>query len=496
MKFGRHGWVLIGILLLGLFVRVYSISGQSYWYDEGSTLIMAQLNPLHIVSEAASREFHPPVYYLVLHYWINLFGTSELSARLLSAILGFLSLLLMYSAGKVLFDKKVALLSSLLLALSVFHVEYSQEVRSYSLMAFLTLLSFYFFLKLFTEKSLRASIGYCVSSVILMYTHVYGLFIIASQNIFFLLQHFSARDKTISAGKWVLLQAILLILFLPWLNPLLDQTKRSQGGTWVPVPSVRSVIYTFGGYAGSRLLLLFLLLLSGLAIIGLAKFLPHFKKASNSGEPIPTEEGLSDLEVLSLLLIWLATPIVLPFLISHVLKPVYISRGTIGGSFAFYLLVAKGIDNISQRYLKAAAIGLVMILSLSNIWGYYHKVYKDPWREVAHYLDLNAKPGDLVWFNSFVCQYLYDHYSKRTDLIETSAQNLENVDEGDAGQSETILKRHKRVWVIQSHSGRYSQRKYLLHKSYNLSYYEEYRVQKVASDYVGIRVSLYEGQGP
>lgn len=494
MKLARNEWVLPGILLLGLFVRIYAISGQSLWYDEGYSLRMAHLTPRHIISETASRDFHPPLYYLGLHYWIMSFGDSEFSARFPSALLGFLSIFMMYKVGKLLFDKNVGLLSSLVLALSVFHVEYSQEVRSYSLMAFLTLLSFYFFLKLFTERSLRASIGYSVSSIILIYTHVYGLFIVASQNIFFLLRNFSTREKTTSVRKWFLLQGILVILFLPWISSLLAQTAKVQRGYWVPVPTVLSVIYSFGGYAGSRLLLFFFLILSCLAIIGREKVFSHFKGASKSSENPSKERGLSRNEALSLLGIWLSTPIVLPFLISHFSQPVFISRGTIGGSFAFYFLVAEGINAIPKRFLKAAALGLVVILSLSNIWGYYHKVYKDPWREVAHSLDLNAKRGDLVFFNSAVCQYLFDYYSKRTDLIKAAfPENSEDVGEKNIRQLEPKLKKHNRVWLILSHGHKHGPLKDMLRKSYTLSYYREYSIERVVGNHIAIRVFFFEG---
>lgn len=493
MKLAGNKWVLPGILLLGLFVRIYFISGQSLWFDEGYSVKISQLSPHEIISKTASEDYHPPLYYIGLHYWVSLVGKSEFSVRLPSAILGFLSIFMMYKVGKLLFDKNIGILSSLVLALSVFHVEYSQEARSYSLMAFLTLLSFYFFLKLLREKSLRVSIGYSVSSIILMYTHVYALFIIVSQNIFFLLHTFSSRDKTISVRKWVLLQGILLILFLPWLTSLLDQTARVQRGYWVSVPTVRSIIYTFGGYAGSRVLLFFFLIFSGLAIIGLEKVFPHLKEAFKSEENLSAEKGLSPREVLYLLFMWLSTPIVLPFLISHVSQPIFVSRGTIGSSLAFYLLVAKGIDNLPKKYFKPAAIALVVILSLSNIWVYYHRVYKDPWREVAHSMDTTAKSGDVVFFNSAICQYLFDYYSRRPDLIKMSLpENSGDGDEEDTKQLESLRTRHDRVWVILSHGEGKGRLRQAFRKSHNLSYYKEYSIERDVANRVAIRVSLFE----
>jgi mannosyltransferase len=493
MKLTRNEWVLLLILLLGLFVRIYFISGQSLWFDEGYSVRMSQLSPREIISKTASADYHPPLYYIVLHYWVSLFGTSEFSVRLPSAILGICSILILYKVGKHLFNDNVGILSSLILAVSVFHVEYSQEVRSYSLMAFMTLLSFYFFLKLFNEKNLRSSVGYIISSAVLMYTHVYGLFFILSQNIYFIANKLFSRGKTISAGKWVSLQGILLILFLPWTNSFLAQTAKVQRGYWVTEPTLLSVIYTFGGYAGSRLLLFFFLIFVGLALTRRGKILPELKEASNLGETQSLKRGMSQHEALYLLFLWLSVPVVLPFLISYVSHPIFISRGTIGSSLAFYLLAAKGIDTLPKKYFKPACIALVVILSLSNIWVYYHRVYKDPWREVARTVDMTAKSGDMVLFNSSLCQYLFSYYSKRPDLIKMSLSEISgNGNEEDIKQMESLSTRHDRVWLIVSHGKGTGWLKQVFRKSYTLSYYKEYSIERNVGNYVVIRVSLFE----
>ena len=211
MKLIRNELILIlAILFVGLFFRIYGLGNESIWLDEGFSIRLSNLNLFHIVEET-SRDVHPPLYYIILHYWINLFGDSEFSTRFLSVIFGFFAIFMIYKIGSLIFCKDVGVLSSLLLGLSVFHIQYSQEVRSYSLMSLLTLLSFYFFIRLLDKRSLTVLTGYVISSLLLLYTHFFGFFIIIAQNIYFLtLFLLSKNDYKLNLRRWILLQIILI----------------------------------------------------------------------------------------------------------------------------------------------------------------------------------------------------------------------------------------------------------------------------------------------
>ena len=122
--------ILIAILLIGLFLRVYDLANESMWGDEAFSIYIANLNLSQIFFYP---ENNPPLYFMILHWWINLFGDSEISIRFPSVIFGFLSIFMIYKVGNQIYDKDVGILSSLLLGLSVFHIHYSQEARTYSL---------------------------------------------------------------------------------------------------------------------------------------------------------------------------------------------------------------------------------------------------------------------------------------------------------------------------------------------------------------------------
>ena len=137
--------VLLGIIVsLGIVLRFYDLGTESYWIDEMSTVIEGQQNILQVIT--SGRLDQPPAYYLPFHLWLQIFGTTEVSTRSFSALIGVGSIVLIYLIGRELFDRKVGLLAAFLMAISEFQIYYSQQARFYSFFEFTALLSFLFFI--------------------------------------------------------------------------------------------------------------------------------------------------------------------------------------------------------------------------------------------------------------------------------------------------------------------------------------------------------------
>ena len=209
------------------------------------------------------------------------------------------------------------------------------------------------------------------------------------------------------------------------------------------------------------------------------------------------EIRLLNTDKIFLLLVWLLTPIIIPFIISQLSTPIYWSKYTILASLAFYILVSKGIVNISNNYIKLIVIGVIIGFSLFCLRGYYTTINKEQWRDVASYIDKNANNGDLLLFSAGIQDIIYNYYSKRTNLIQKSfpeknqsfrENNMESimpaVDEKNIETLMPDLEGYKRIWVILSHN---KDEKDLITKKlleyYNLTYHKKY---------VGIKIDLYE----
>jgi uncharacterized membrane protein len=128
---------MIFVLILAFALRIINLS-QSLWLDEAITaLTVKNYDFINIITGFAKGDFHPPLYYLILKFWTNLFGYSEIALRMPSVIFGVLTVFFVYKLG----GKKAALL----MAVNPLAVYYSQEARMYSLAAFAVTAAVYFF---------------------------------------------------------------------------------------------------------------------------------------------------------------------------------------------------------------------------------------------------------------------------------------------------------------------------------------------------------------
>ena len=150
-KISIYFWVLlILIILLGSFLRVFELSKQSIWNDEAYTieLVMKSSFTELLIGKKADPGI-PPIYILFFKIWTDLFGYEKYIVRIPSVIFGIASIYVIFIFAKYLFDTKLALLSAFLLAISPFHIYLSQMVRPYSLVILLSLFALFFFVRFF-----------------------------------------------------------------------------------------------------------------------------------------------------------------------------------------------------------------------------------------------------------------------------------------------------------------------------------------------------------
>jgi uncharacterized membrane protein len=126
--------MLLIVILIGFALRIYKLDAQSFWYDEGNSARIAERS-LQLIVEGAAGDIHPPLYYLVLHYWRSVFGEGMAALRLLSVLCGVLLVWVTYQVGKAAFNERTGVVAAVLLSFSPFAVYYSQEARMYVLLA-------------------------------------------------------------------------------------------------------------------------------------------------------------------------------------------------------------------------------------------------------------------------------------------------------------------------------------------------------------------------
>jgi mannosyltransferase len=145
--------LLSGIIILATGLRFYKLGEWSFWWDEMFTLRDVQ-------NVFADRFSSSPITFGLTHFSINIFGINEWSARLAPAIIGIVTIPLLFFFIKKMFGINVALIASLLLAISPWHLYWSQNARFYAailLLYSLTLFSFYLWIEKREKKYLVLS---------------------------------------------------------------------------------------------------------------------------------------------------------------------------------------------------------------------------------------------------------------------------------------------------------------------------------------------------
>lgn len=237
--------LLAAITLLAFVLRFYKLGDWSFWYDESYTMRnVREMLQMGLLDQQVSRS----LIFLV----VNTLGTSEFNARLVPALIGVISIPILFFPVRQMLGAGVALLFSLFLALSQWHLYWSQNARFYTtLLLFYTLALLVFYFGIERDKP-----WYFVLFLILLglavQERLFAVFLIPVVAAYMLALRFLPFEKP--AGlRWrnvlILLIPSLLIGLLYSLEFIQDPQKWINSFTWVnnnPFWLLSGVIYYIG----------------------------------------------------------------------------------------------------------------------------------------------------------------------------------------------------------------------------------------------------------
>jgi len=451
------------IILLAAFLRIYNLGKESLWYDETASIYSAEKSIYVLLGGCLQWHRNPPLHFLALKYWIDIFGDSEIAVRSLSAIFGVASIPLIFFLGRKFFSSRVGLIASFLLMISYFLIRYSQECRNYSMLVFFTLLSFYLLVQIIKSHEVGKwhFIFYFIVNTLLVYTHYFGLFIVAAQVFYFIL---TRRQVKIKESYFWYVQIATGIVFFPWaVGVIIFSIPNSFS---MGQPDLASLISTLRDYSGYGTTSTWLLLILGcFCVLGLVswKIFSAERPADNRLIEIKCFKWKISMESSVLLLvIWLIFPIILPFLIAQIpteIAGIYETRYTISALPAFCLLASKGLNMLlNKKYLYPFFIVTILVITVFSgigLFGYYSKVQKEQWREAVNYIEPLFQNGDTIILNEDFFSIPVNYYSK--GRLNTQAIKREEAQEILLLESQG----EKRIWFIQGPWGSTSTINYL-----------------------------------
>ncbi len=373
------------IFILGVALRVFHLTYLSLWNDELFSRYYYQTGLLYMWTDGLKSESSPPLYYMAVGAWIEVFGSGEAALRALSVAASSVVILLVYVLGKEILGRQQALLAAGLFALSATQIYYAQEARAYALLLIpvtVTLLA--------CARYLSGSGGtwnlacYSAGAVLCVYTHATMVFFVAACGIAVLscvgTPH-RLRENGIPTG-WIVANACVALLALPELRGMLGHVESDQLA-WIPPLGLHDIgavlsntlagTLTPGAFPGGELAVVLCCLLA----IALWRRPP---------------DRPASVIVLAVPLFYLTCVLV----VSLAFQPMMLSRIFVWTGIPLCLLQAHALS-IRWRLRPVVATIIVFVVAV----GLFYQLNpnpdaKEPWRSVIREVEPDLTRADLV----------------------------------------------------------------------------------------------------
>ncbi len=217
--------LLVAIVVVGATIRLASLTTQSLWVDEATTVHEMHMSLGALLHTVRVGETTPPLYFLLAWTWAKLFGSGETGLRLLSACLGIGLIPLAYACARELVSRRAGVVAAALVAVNPFMIWYSQEARSYALLAVFAAASFLFCVRAWQTPTKHNLGWWAAFSALAVLTHFFAGFLILPEAVLLLTR---TRGRALRAAFAVVVLAQLAVLPLA-----LSDTSHPLG--WIQV---------------------------------------------------------------------------------------------------------------------------------------------------------------------------------------------------------------------------------------------------------------------
>ncbi|MEB0039706.1 glycosyltransferase family 39 protein [Pseudomonas sp. MH10] len=401
LSVGRLGACLV--LVLATYTRFYGLTTPYLWYDEAFSVILSAYPPEFIWS-ITGRDIHPPLYYLLLHGWMEMVGQSVFAVRAFSAVAGIATVALGMWLMRLIASPKAALLAGLFLAFFPVAVRFSQEARMYAVLAvflFGATVALVYWVKEPTRYRYLAS--YAVLMTASLYTHYYSVLCVLPHWLYLLLLRVYRPDEEryIARPAWWIANLSMAVLYIPWLFSLLDvitHFKNIQAAgsiSWL----LATTPYTFPSSIWAFLTLkkahaVFWPIYWGLplVIVIVAGWVTLFDR--------------SRYKFYLLLGLYTFVPIVTLLLISLVV-PTFMERYVVFAALGLPMILALAVIRVESFSPALAVIAVIAVLALETLGlkynysqqedlNYPRNAAIEPFEAMGNYINQRAQPGDQI----------------------------------------------------------------------------------------------------
>jgi len=385
---------LLILLSAGLSFLVWM--SQSLRLDEAQSIWQTSRS-LSGVLNVIAKDVHVPLYFIGLHFWEILFGTSEAAIRLFSLAFYLFSIPAIFYLSRETYSPRVAYFAALITAISPFLNWYGSEARMYSLMFLLTSLSHLYFIRLWKKPSARTWMGYTLVTLLGIFTHLFFLFIVLVQAFFFV-----AKRELFPRHAINRLLNIAVISGAACLGWFIYRYFAGAGLTNPLLARPSSVDFFnifsnfFIGFQTDNINTFYLSLWPLLVFVGFT-----FLAKRRSHEP----------QTLYFIAVSFV-PVVLTFIISAVFQPIFLSRYLIICLPSLYVLAVSYLASYKGRasdftltVLVACMLSMLVVEAVQPA-----TPVKEDFRDAAEYVAVRAAPSDIFVVSAPFITYPVEYY--------------------------------------------------------------------------------------
>ncbi len=400
------------LTVAGLALRLIGLARQSIWVDECFTMDYA-CTFTKLTREMIFLNIQGPFHAIILHAWTSVFGMSEYSLRLPEALVGAATIPLFWWALRPMGRPSVAVLGAALIALSPFHLWYSQEARNYSFLMFFAVLSMGIWLRVETWTWTNWA-AYTATGILGLLSNLGFLFLLAAQAIWLVVTG-DRRHRLLkgAAVGWV----VMALAISPWaiqfwhrmilrsgaltMKPVAAES-RLRGETTAPVTGIPYTYFVFSiGYS------------YGPSLRELHKTAGEGIRSAMRGHEAALAFAalvFGTAAILGLIRLWRSGPagrawlivLLVPALMTWVVAwrnvKVMNPRYAATAFPAWLVLIASGLLAPGRRWIRYVLIAAALVPTISAIAGYETdpRYWKEDARGVDQLLRAAAGPDDAT----------------------------------------------------------------------------------------------------
>lgn len=406
--------ILVIILIIAAALRLMGLGTRGVWLDEAYDIGIVNGAGVNSIIESLKNDVSPPLHYIFLSFVTKLFGSDEFCLRFTSVIFGLLLIFVIYKVMCQAFpETQSAYISALLVTISPIALFYSQEIRPYSLLVILAVISFFSLTRGLSTGKTFWWIIYSVSAVLCFFTHYSCGTVLVS---YLVIAVFTSPSRT-RLLQFFSAEIPLVIAFLLWYPEFSIHNHNASfhtGSLVWKIMGLDAVLLSFNTFMGAGPMPSYLLRVPSSPLEGFACaiYVPSLIVAVRDCFSVNVKKEHRTFLLSLLLYCFISFLVIITGAVTG--KAVYIPGRT---DFIIYpgiaMLTGYGLSRFPQPW-RAVAICVLIITSCLSLNRYYCDTSRFKDRVVAlNHIPSIAEPHDAVLLTSYVIDS-YGYYLARS----------------------------------------------------------------------------------